>query len=58
MRVGTPRYYLHNPRHLWWAIENRRKGYKFSPIKRCLVCAHTTPSHYATCTRYPSVTSE
>ncbi len=42
---------IRHPKFLAWSIENRWKGYKFGPIKRCRTCDHTTPYHYDGCKR-------
>lgn len=35
----------------WWSLQNFVRGYRFSAVRRCRFCDHTTPYHYATCRR-------
>lgn len=56
--VNRTRRWLRRPlRQKWWAVENWLHGYKFGPIRRHRCCDHTTPSHYAWCSRYVPKTS-
>ena len=38
-------------RHRWWALQNWLRGYKFGAVQRHRCCDHTTPAHYADCSR-------
>jgi hypothetical protein len=48
-RLRRIRFMLRHPKYLWWATQNRIRGYRFGYVRRHRCCDHTTPSHYRIC---------
>lgn len=42
-------WYGNKVRRRWWSLLNWLRGFKFSPVRRCRDCDHTTPHHYHWC---------
>ena len=47
IRLPTKEAAMRRIRPLLWSIENRLRGFRFAPVKRCRVCGHTAyrPRH-------------